>query len=177
MNKDKILKNAAEAGVDLSVFHEPDRKWKNYYYEDEEHDLLFLVPSYLFYGVIVLDLSLARTLTFKTGDGAIHRLRDYAWNMSSNNRKNSYPKTAVVDRSIKCGRKTILLSSLIIKEHQDIHNLITGDTEDRLAVDNINGNKLDNRLCNLRFGSIKENNDNRYEQKVPEIKYPFKVWF
>lgn len=172
MNKDKILKNAAEAGVDLSVFHEPDRKWKNYYYEDESTNTLYLVPSYLFYGVIVLDLSLARNLTFKTGDGATHRLRDYAWNMSSNNRKNSYPKTAVVDRSIKCGRKTILLSSLIADR-----TTINVGSEDRLAVDNINGNKLDNRLCNLRYGSIKENNDNRYEQKVPEIKYPFKVWF
>ena len=171
MNKDKILKNAAIAGADLSAFHEPDRKWKNYYIEDEENDLLFLVPSYLFYGVIVLDLSLARNLTFKTGDGVIHRLSDYAWNMSSNTRKNSYPKTAVVDRGAKCRRKTILLSSLIA----DKTNI--DSSEDRLAVDNRNGNKLDDRLCNLRLGSIKENNDNRYTQKVPEIKYPFKIWF
>ena len=171
MNKDKILKNAALAGADISAFHEPDRKWKNYYIEDEESDLLFLVPSYLFYGVIVLDLSLARNVTFKTGDGVIHRLSDYAWNMSSNNRKNSYPKTAVVDRSAKCGRKTILLSSIIADKS------IMAGSEDRLAVDNINGNKLDNRLCNLRFGSIKENNDNRYNQNIPKIKYPFKVWF
>ena len=171
MNKDKILKNAILAGADLSAFKKQNKKWKNYYIEDEENDLLFLVPSYLFYGVIVLDLSLARNITFKTGDGAIHRLRDYAWNMSSNNRKNSYPKTAVIDRSAKCGRKTVLLSSLIINKS------ITAGSEDRLAIDNINGNKLDNRLCNLRFGSIKENNDNRYGQKVPEINYPFKVWF
>ena len=171
MNKDKILKNAVLASADLSVCHEPDKKWKNYYIEDEENDLLFLVPSYLFYGVIVLDLSLARNVAFKTGDEVIHRLSDYAWNMSSNNRKNSYPKTAVVDRSAKCGRKTVLLSSIIADKS------IANDSEGRLAVDNINGNKLDNRLCNLRFGSIKENNDTRYEQKVSKISYPFKIWF
>ena len=171
MNKDRILKNAIEAGVDLSIFHEPDKKWKNYYIEDEKNDLLFLVPSYLFYGVIVLDLSLARNLTFKTNDGVIHRLRDYAWGMSSNNRKNSYPKTAVIDRSAKCGRKTILLNSLIADKS------IKANSGDRMAVDNINGNKLDNRLCNLRFGSVKDNNDSRYKQEIPEIKYPFKVWF
>jgi hypothetical protein len=172
MNKDKILKNAELAGADLSAFHEPDNKWRNYYMEEESTNTLYLVPSYLFYGVIVLDLDIARNLTFKTGDGVIHRLRDYAWGMSSNNRKNSYPKTAVIDRSIKCGRKTILLSSLIADR-----SIINTNSEYRLAVDNINGNKLDNRLCNLRFGSVKENNDNRYEQKIPEIKYPFKVWF
>ena len=57
MTKDKILKNATMASADLSAFHAPDRKWKNYYIEDEDNALLFLVPSYLFYGVIVLDLS------------------------------------------------------------------------------------------------------------------------
>ena len=119
----------------------------------------------------MLDLSLARNLTFKTGDGVMHRLKDYTWSMSSNNRKNSYPKIAVVDRSVKCGRKTVLLSSLIADRSS------VAKSADRLAVDNINGNKLDNRLCNLRFGSIKENNDSRYEQNIPEIKYCFKTWW
>ena len=32
------------------------------------------------------------------------------------------------------------------------------------------------KLDSLRV-HLKENNDNRYEQKVPEIEYPFKVWF
>ena len=172
MNIEKLLKNAEIAGADLSVFHAPDRKWKNYYIEDEENNLLFLVPSYLFYGVIVLDLDIARKATFTTSDGAIHRLSDYTWGLSSISRKSCYPKVAVIDRKIKCGRTTVLLNSVILNNVKQEDGIT-----DRHSFDNINGNKLDNRLCNLRFGVTKNNNDTRYRQNIPEIKYCFKTWW
>jgi len=168
----KLFTNALEAGADLSCFHAPDRKWKNYYFEDEEQDLLFLVPTFLFYGIIVVNLSWARQATFTTKDGAIHKFKDYAWNMSSNIRKSSYPKAAVIDRTAKCGRKTILLDLLVL-------NRLYQETSDgdRFAANHLNGNKLDCRLCNLSYGILKENNDSRYSKKVPEVKYPCKIWW
>ena len=170
----KLFENAKLAGADLSIFHAPDRKWKNYYYEDEEQDLLFLVPSYLFYGLIVVNLSWARKAKFTTKDGAIHMFKDYAWNMSSAKRKTSYPKTAVTDRSANCGRSTVLLDLLVLNRlFQE-----SGETESRYAVNHINGNKLDCRAINLSYGILKENNNTKYStHNIPEIKYPCKIWW
>lgn len=170
-NKDLTIKNAAEFNIDLSAFHMPDYKWKNYYIEDLEQDLLFLVPSYPLYGVIVLDLSLAKYATFTTGDNTIHRLRDYTWGISSNVRRTNYPKTTVTDRSIKSGRKTVLLNSILIDHNKEI------DPEGRYAITHLNGNTYDNRLINLAWGVLKENNDKKYSNNIPEIKYPFKIWW
>lgn len=171
MAKDLTLKNANELGIDISEFHKPDHKWRNYYMEDKEQNLLFLVPSYPLYGVIILDLSLACFATFTTGDGAVHRLRDYTWGISSNIRRTNYPKTTVTDRSVKSGRKTILLNSILID-----HNSII-DPEGRYAITHLNGNTYDNRLCNLHWGSLKENNDKKYSSSIPKINYPFKTWW
>jgi hypothetical protein len=168
---DKTLKNAQELGIDLSAFHKPDRKWRNYYIEDKEQDLLFLVPSYPLYGVIVLDLSLASHATFITGDGAIHRLKDYTWGIPSNVRRTNYPKTTVTDRSCKSGRKTVLLNSILIDHNKYI------DPEGRYAITHLNGNTYDNRLCNLAWGLIKDNNDKKYSNNIPKVKFPFKTWF
>lgn len=171
MNNDKLLKNAELAGADLSIFHAPDRKWKNYYYEDEEQNLLFLVPSYLFYGLIVVDLNWARKAQFITEDGAIHMFKDYTWNMTSNSRKTSYVKTAVTDRSIKCGRKTIILGLLVLNRLFEENSSL-----DKLGVNYLNGNTLDNRLANLSWGTVKENNINKYKN-VSEIQYPCEIWW
>ena len=168
----KTIINAQKLNIDLSIFHAPDYKWKNYYYEDEEQNLLFLVPSFLAYGVIVVDLDWAKTATFTTKDNVIHMFKDYSWNMSSNIRKTSYPKATVNDRSIKCGRKTILLDLLVLNR---LYQENGGDN--KLAANHINGNKLDCRHANLSYGILKENNDSRYSNKVLEIKYPCKIWW
>ena len=169
--EDLTLKNATELNIDLSSFHKPDRKWKNYYIEDTEQDLLFLVPSFPLYGVIVLDLSVAKTATFMTGDKVIHRLRDYTWGISSNVRRTNYPKATVTDRSIKSGRKTVLLNSILIEQTDYI------EVDGRYAVTHINGNTYDNRLNNLAWGLIKENNNRKYINQAPDIKYPFEIWW
>ena len=171
MNNDKLFKNAELAGADISMFHAPDHKWKNYYYEDEEQDLLFLLPSYLFYGPIVVNLSWARFAKFTTEDGVIHMFKDYTWNMTSNNRRTSYVKTAVTDRSVKCGRKTIILSLLVL------NRLFTKESEVKNAVLYINGNTLDNRIDNLHYGALKENNNKKHAFISLEVKYPCKKWW
>ena len=169
--RDLTLKNATELGIDLSAFHKPDHKWKNYYIEDKEQNLLFLVPSYPLYGVIILDLSLAKYATFTTGDGATHMLKDYTWGISSNVRRTNYPKATVTDRSVKSGRKTVLLNSILLD-----HNSII-DPEGRYAITHLNGNTYDNRLHNLAWGNLKENNNKKYFNTLPDVKYPFKIWW
>lgn len=177
MALNKTLQNAASINVNLdAIFHAPDNKWKQYYYEDEEQNILFLVPSFLFFGIIAVDLDWARTATFQTKDGVTHRFRDYSWSMSSSKRKTSYPKATVTDRAAKCGQRTILLNSLVSG-----HLFQEDDPEvkDRYAADHRNGNRYDNRHVNVSWGTIKENNDNRYpyDQSVPKIKYPCTPWW
>ena len=171
MSKDLTKENAIKLGIDLSAFHKPDFKWKNYYIEDEEQNLLFLVPSYPAYGVIILDLSLAKYVTFETKDGYTHMLKDYVWGISSNNRRTNYPKATVTDRSVKCGRRTVLLNSILIDHNAAI------DSEGRYAITHLNGNTYDNRLCNLAWGLVKDNNNKKYSNNIKKIKFPFKTWF
>ncbi len=42
-----------------------------------------------------------------------------------------------------------------------LHHIVIGRPEGSLVVDHINRDKLDNRLCNLRFVTKSENNKNR----------------
>jgi len=180
LRKNKLLSNLEALGQKtmkevLSVFHEPDNKWKNYYYEDEKQDLLFLLPTRVFQGIIVLDLSWARTATFQTKDGVVRRVKDCCWSMSHAIRKLSYVKATVIDRTAECGQRTVLLSSIVVghlfQEDNDEH-------KDRFAADHLNGNHLDNRKINLNWDTIKANNDNRYPYKeVPAVKYPCEPWW
>lgn len=57
----------------------------------------------------------------------------------------------------------------------EIHRIIMGKKEG-LVVDHINGDKLDNRLQNLRFVTIKENTYNRKKKRNCTSKYKGVFW-
>jgi hypothetical protein len=56
-----------------------------------------------------------------------------------------------------------------------MHHLILGDKEG-LYIDHINGNGLDNRRCNLRHCSHKQNMANRYGNSNSSSKYKGVSW-
>ena len=175
MFKNRIIKNAEARKVDLSVFHEPDDKWKNYYYEDEKNNVLYLLPTFLFMGPVILDLDWARNAVVQTADGVVHRLKDHSVSMSTSTRKTSYPKIVVKDRTARCEMRTVLINTWVAG-----HPFQFADTTitDKMAADHLNGCRLDNRRINIHWGTVKENNDNRYPYKdIPLPKFPFKVWW
>ena len=48
-----------------------------------------------------------------------------------------------------------------VKMHMFIWELVNGDIPEGMQIDHINGNRLDNRLCNLRIVSQRKNQQNR----------------
>lgn len=175
MHKNKILKNAESRHVDLSIWHEPDSKWSNYYIEDEKNNILYLLPTFLFMGPVILDLDWARNATVQTPDGVIHQLKDHSVSMSSSKRRISYPKIVVNDRSAKCGMKTVLINTWVaghpFQQYEE-------DLTTKMAADHLNGWRLDNRHINIHWGTVKENNDNRYPYKNVSLpKFPFEQWW
>lgn len=57
-----------------------------------------------------------------------------------------------------------------------LHRLIMNVSDRNLFVDHINGNGLDNRRCNLRICTHKENNYNRKKKANTSSKYKGVYW-
>jgi len=55
------------------------------------------------------------------------------------------------------------------KDHQSLHRFLM-DPPKNMEIDHINGNGLDNRRCNLRIVTTRENGQNRHQKK--SSKYP-----
>jgi hypothetical protein len=56
-----------------------------------------------------------------------------------------------------------------IQKSEKMHHVIMGNPPEGLMIDHINGNGLDNRKCNLRFVTNRENCQNKHWWKENEI--------
>ena len=102
------------------------------------------------------DLVYIRTKDGSIGvaDGAFYNmLSKYTWDKDSN----GYISASFKDN----GR---------VYPHR-LQNYIIQNIPNGYIVDHINGNKLDNRMCNLRFATIKENNANRAAKNNSSSQY------
>jgi hypothetical protein len=152
----------------LQYFHEPDSFCLNYYWLDLRQGLIFILPSRVDAGPIIMELLdfQRRTIILNTGE-ELH-LGDIIWKESSRNLDKMYPSANIIDPTAACGEFNCLL-------HRAIYGtLYRNDLEG--AVNHRNGNKNDARWINLEFTSVSNNNKNThktgYEQSVPTIEYP-----
>lgn len=58
-----------------------------------------------------------------------------------------------------------------------VHKLLYGTVPAGYILDHINGNVLDNRLCNLRLATIQQNNQNSVQGLKGTSKYPNVSWY
>ncbi len=63
------------------------------------------------------------------------------------------------------GYRRVMLRGKLYQAHRLIWYLIHGDIPAGMTVDHINGDTLDNRICNLRLATISQNSCNRTAQE------------
>jgi len=104
---------------------------------------------------------LLRGLKYSPQTGMLYRSRT----------KNS-GKAGPVKTLSKSGYKTIKVNSKNYQQHR-LAFLFMGENPDGFDIDHINNNKIDNRRCNLRLVSHRDNclNKIRHKNKTPYVVY------
>ena len=163
----RSLKKWKEEDI-LKHFHEPDSFCKNYYWLDLRQGLIFVMPSRVDAGPILMDLLDFQRRTIILNNGKEVHLGDLIWKESSRNLDEMYPSVNIDDPAANCGKFNCSL-------HRAIYGTLYRE-ELKGTVNHRNGNKNDARWINLEYISVAENNKNThktgYDQNVPTVEYP-----
>lgn len=89
----------------------------------------------------------------------VERCKQYKWSRMSSTRKTNYVTSRINGRNIR------------------LHQFITGYYDGELHIDHINHNTFDNRKCNLRIVTPKENILNRSPRKIPGVYFHENKWY
>ena len=100
------------------------------------------------------DIPLTQGRSTVIDDEDYERARQYSWHF----RREGYAA-----RSYRKNRKVIT---------QRMHQFILGRPPKGMEIDHINGDKLDNRRCNLRFATHQQNACNTMKRRLPESRHP-----
>lgn len=105
-------------------------------------------------------IPLSQSLFAIVDDEDYEWLSQYKWTAASNGTNNVYAMRTIRGEGNKC---------ITIFMHREILNPVNG-----LLSDHINGDGLDNRRCNLRVVTARQNNQNRHITKTSN--YPGVSW-